>query len=667
MSTYLKEVINQRILTDIIKVCRTNSDYKVLVLDSLATKIISSCCKMVDIMSENIMIIEDLHKKRQPLPKKEAIYFLTPTDKSIRDLLGDFQCSSPDKVQYKGCHLFFTDRVPHELFQEIATSPVAKFIKNFREINIAFIATENRIFELDMPDTLVTMYNPDNANNKFGGNSLDRIADQLSTICATLGEYPSIRFFRNSSQWSAAYQTDHCERLASLVLQKLNSFKADDPEIGEAGEKHKSQLIILDRSFDVISPLMHELTYQAMVMDLVVSAGKSSTDVYTYTKPQPNGDVKTVQAPLDEDDELWVKHRHSHIAVVSNAIPEAIKNFSEKKKINNLSGGNGKSVTIKQLTDTVRKMPQFQKELSAYECHQNLAEQSMSAYNNGVEDLCKIEQDLAMGENQAYQKIKEPMREIIPSLLNKSLKSTDKVRIILLYILFKGGISSENLHKLCDRAEIDEHSKQIIMNYSKLGLPLFDGPESTSTAETENGIRGVAGGAFHRKNREHQIRYSISRWTPAIKDVIEQAIEGKLDTKMFPYLNDRRETLGGGSRAGKYSWNKAGKSQTGSKVIVFMLGGMTASEMRSVYEVSDMFLPKDANGNPIDLRLNAEDNAGQKSSANVRPAMSARAGRNTRDSNKSSLSGCYNVPWECLLGSTHKFSPGGFLAELGKL
>jgi len=666
MSTSFKETINARILNDIIKACKKENQYKVLVLDSLATKIISSCCKMVDIMSENIMIIEDLHKKRQPLPKKEAIYFLTPTDKSIRDLMNDWN-GPVDKVQYKAAHLFFTDQVPHELFQEIATSNVSKYIKNFREINVAFIATENRIFELDQPNFLVNMYSPENSKYIQFQNPLERIADQLSTVCATLGEYPSIRWYRNSSNWSAQYQSDHCERLANLVLQKLNSFKADDPEIGESGDKHKSQLIILDRSFDVISPLMHELTYQAMVMDLVVSSNKSSTDVYTYTKKLPTGEEKTVQAPLDEDDELWVKHRHSHIALVSNAIPEAIKNFSEKKKIDNLSK-QGKPVTIRELTATVRKMPQFQKELSAYECHFNLAEQSMTAYNNGVEDLCKIEQDLAMGENQAYEKIKEPMREIIPSLLNKSLKNKDKVRIILLYILFKGGITRDNLDKLCDRAEIDEHSKQIIMNYAKMGIPLFDGQEQYQTAETENGIRGVGGGAFNRKNRQHQIKYSISRWTPAVKDVIEQAIEGKLNPNMFPFANDRREG-GMGRTQNKYGWNnRAAKNSAPARIMIFILGGMTASEMRAAYEVSDMFLPKDANGNPIDIRAGgAGDDSGSKMGAGNRPAMSARAGRSARDSNKGSLSGVHNIPWEVLLGSTHKYSPEAFLTEMGEL
>ena len=124
MSTNLREIINQRILTDIFSICREDCQYKVLVLDTLAAKIISSCCKMTDIMSENIMIIENLHKKRQPMRRKDAIYFLSPTEKSVNDLLEDWKSNSPEKMQYRKANIFFTDRVAADLIQKIAKSPL---------------------------------------------------------------------------------------------------------------------------------------------------------------------------------------------------------------------------------------------------------------------------------------------------------------------------------------------------------------------------------------------------------------------------------------------------------------------------------------------------------------------------------------------------------------
>lgn len=444
MSTSLKETLKKRILEDVIRSCRDEKNYKVLVLDNLATKIVSSCCKMVDIFSENIMIIEDLHKSRQQLQKREAIYFLTPTDESISLLLKDFVNKSPDKVQYKAAHLFFTDKVPDELFQEITESAIARYVKTFKEVNIAFIASENRIFDLNQGDSLIQTYSTGNEGSIAANNSLERIADQLSTVCATLNEYPSVRWYRNSSNWSNMYQTDHCERLANLVQQKLNSFKADDPEIGESSEKHKSQLIILDRSFDTITPLLHELTYQAMVLDLVTNSGKSSTDIYTYNKRQ-NGQEQVVQIPLDEEDELWVKNRHKHIAEVLNNLQKGISEFSKNKK---MSTSNGKTPGINELKDIVRKMPQYQKECAAFGCHQMLAQDSMDKYNNGIEELVKVEQDLATGTDTSYNRIREPMRGMIPILTNENSDVKDKVRLILLFILFKGGISPDALNTL---------------------------------------------------------------------------------------------------------------------------------------------------------------------------------------------------------------------------
>ena len=63
-----------------------------------------------------------------------------------------------------------------------------------------------------------------------------------------------------------------------MVRKKLEFIKTYDTEIGEGSVKAKSVLLILDRGFDTISPLVHELSYQAMIHDVIPIVN----NIYTY-------------------------------------------------------------------------------------------------------------------------------------------------------------------------------------------------------------------------------------------------------------------------------------------------------------------------------------------------------------------------------------------------
>jgi len=252
---------------------RKNNESLILVVDPRTTKIISSCCSMATVMDAGVVVIQNIEILRKKV-ELGSLYFIEPSSNNIRILISDFD---QKKTQYSHAYLFFSSHVADEEMKQMsACKKLVSKIKVFKELNCDFLTVESRVFSFGRFPPVSSLYLtqlPDLYNKE-----IYKTAQQLASVCFSLSDIPYIRYQARNK---------NCEKLAQRVNIEMKNIVRQMPDWKPNENRGQGTLLIVDRTIDPFTPLLHEFTYQAMIHDVF----------------RCEGDYVFIPAPEDKKDE----------------------------------------------------------------------------------------------------------------------------------------------------------------------------------------------------------------------------------------------------------------------------------------------------------------------------------------------------------------------------
>ncbi|KAK7429949.1 syntaxin binding protein 1 [Neonectria magnoliae] len=555
----------------------TKDDWKCLIVDANSKKIIDNAVKEDDILNNNIATIERIEDRRDPNPEMDAIYILSPESFAVDCLLADFEMR-----RYRSYYLVWTGLLDPSLRRKIDDFPGARQQRaGFSTLFVNFFPRESHLITFHDPWSFPMLYHP--ACNAIVPKHMKGLAQKIAGLCITLGEYPKVRYYKPTNALHEAAVL--CSHLARFVQEELDSYAQWDSSFPPPSQRPQANLIITDRSMDLMAPLVHEFTYQAMAHDLLpIKDGDKVTFRTTINEGTPQAEEKDME--LAEKDKIWVDNRHRHMKDTIDKLMGDFQKFLDENP--HFTNENTDTTNLNNIRDMLAGLPQFQEMKEAYSLHLTMAQECMNIFQkHKLPDIAVVEQTLATGLDEDFRKPKHVLDSVVRLLDDESVSPSDRLRLIIMFVLYRDGVISEDIKRLLAHSSLPQQDSEAVSNFEHLGGRMIHGLKD---------VRHVPPPLFPIDPKTAQVseEYGLSRFEPVLKHAIDALARGVLEQTNFPYVKpplDPNEDLliaqGGSLRTGRPNWAAAGRRppENRQRIIVFMAGGATYSESRACYEV----------------------------------------------------------------------------------
>lgn len=405
------------------------------------------------------------------------------------------------------------------------------------------------------------------------------------SVCVLLDENPKVRYYKPKNPIHEANVL--CHHLSRFVQEELDEYAGFTPGFGEHSGRPQGVLIIVDRSMDLMAPLLHEFTYQAMAHD-VLPIKDSDKVRFRMAINEGQRDQEEKYMELQETDKVWVDNRHRHMKDTIDKLMSDFQKFLDQNP-QFAKKDDSQKANLNTIKDMLAGLPQFQTMKEAYSLHLTMAQKCMDAFQeHKLSDVASVEQTLATGLDEDSRKPKNVLDEVVRLLDDDAISPADRLRLIMIYIMYRDGVIVDDIKRLLAHSSLPPKDGEAVANLQLLGARMTRGLKET---------RPPPSSVFPRVIKSPSAADDVnvlSRYETVLKQMLDELCKGTLDQAIFPYTKDpvdpQEELLAaqGSLRAGRPNWAAAGRrpAENRPRVIIFMAGGATYSESRACYEAS---------------------------------------------------------------------------------
>jgi len=436
----------------------SHNQWKILIYDKECRSIISPLLSVSQLRRRGVTLHLLLDSEREPIPDVPAVYFCRPTKENLAIIAQD--CA---KGLYGRSHLNFVTKLDRPLMEDFAKLVVQsgslETIAGIHDQYLDFVCLEQQLFSLAKKDSYA-LVNGSGVNEQMIEEVMTDIAYGLFSVVATQGKVPIIRCPRNGAP--------------EMVARKLNRMIAEHPTLlrNKSSGLHRPLLVILDRNTDLITPIQHTSTYQALIDDMLThKANRVEFDVTTDTGGKR---PKTVQKKFDLDpdqDPFYSRHKFHPFpeAIESNGV-DLQEVTAKEQSIRSKAAGNevpDPSSSATDLATAVDSLPALLDRKKQLEVHTSILQAVMNQVAaRDVPQFFELETSLATG---SYTNDPNRAKNDVLALVADPTKGNidDKLRLVVVYVLTTNA-------KTTDVDEVTEAVKQALSGTGDDGKPLLD-------------------------------------------------------------------------------------------------------------------------------------------------------------------------------------------------